>query len=276
MTENVGALVRHWRQRRRLSQQAVSDRCGVSTRHLSCVETGRARPSRRLLTLLGDTLDVPLRDQRRLWTAAGYAPRVTEQPLDAPAMRHLHGAIRAILDGHEPFPALVIDNVWNLVDANDSAYRWFTGTVDPQALEPPVNVLRLALAPGGLAGRIVNLDEVRGHLLTRLRHELDLSDDPRLAALLAEVEAFPPRPGGPATDETRDPVGPDPADGSPLAGLVMTVRLRTGDGPVLTFFTTTTVFGTPRDVTVAELAIEAFYPADEVTRDHLLGRRTHP
>jgi transcriptional regulator with XRE-family HTH domain len=245
---DVGALVRHWRQRRRLSQQALSDRCGVSTRHLSCIETGKAQPSPTMIGQLGEALDVPLREQRRLFTAAGFVPDTSELPLDSPALAQVNEALELILAGHEPYPALVIDGGWDLVAANDAAYRLLSD-VPPDLLEPPVNVVRLSLDPRGLAPRILNLPEWQAGIMARIRHEHDASGDARLAALLAE---FPP---------PERVVRPE---------IVLTVRLRAGED-VLSFLTTTTVFGTPRDVTVAELAIEALYPADAATRDRLVA-----
>lgn len=216
---DVGSLVRHWRQRRRLSQQALSDQCGVSTRHLSYIETGKARPSPTMVGQLSEALAVPLRERRRLFTAAGF------------------------LAGHEPYPALVIDGGWDLVTANEAAYR-LLADVPPALLEPPVNVVRLSLDPRGLAPRIANLDEWRAAIMSRIRHEHDTTGDPRLAALMADFPVPQPH---------------------PTPGIVLTLRLRVGD-EVLSFLTTTTVFGTPGDVTVAELAIEALYPADAATR----------
>lgn len=240
---DVGALVRHWRQRRRLSQQALSDRCGVSTRHLSFIETGKAAPSPAMVGQLSEALAVPLRERRRLFTAAGFVPDASELPLGSPGLAEVNEALELILAGHEPYPALVIDGGWDLVAANDAAYA-LLADVPADLLEPPVNVVRLSLDPRGLAPRIVNLAEWQRAITARVRHEHDLSADPRLAALLAEL--------------------PDPGPQASPA-IVLTLRLRSGD-EVLSFVTTTTVFGTPGDVTVAELAIEALYPADAATR----------
>ena len=242
----VGTLVRHWRQRRRLSQQDLSDRCGVSTRHLSYIETGKSRPSPTMVGQLSEALAVPLRERRRLFTAAGFVPDASELPLDSPGLAQVNDALEQILAGHDPYPALVIDGGWDLVTANEAAYR-LLADVPADLLEPPVNVIRLSLDPRGLAARIVNLDQWQGAILARVRHEHDLSGDPRLATLLADF--------------------PDPTPHAP-PGIVLTLRLRAGD-TVLSFLTTTTVFGTPGDVTVAELAIEALYPADAATRDQL-------
>lgn len=247
--EAVGDMVRRWRRHRRLSQQSLSERTGVSTRHLSCIETGKAQPSPAMIEQLGEALGVPLRQRRRMFTAAGFAPAITELPLTSPALRQVNEALELILAGHEPYPALVIDGGWDLVAANDAAYRLLAG-IPADLLEPPVNVVRLTLDPRGLAPRIVNLEEWRAGILDRIRHEYDVSGDARLAALLA--------------DHGAPPISSTPPD------IVLTVRVSMGDR-VLSFLTTTTVFGTPGDVTVAELAIEALYPADQETRDQLAG-----
>ncbi len=243
---DVGALVRHWRQRRRLSQQALSDQCGVSTRHLSYIETGKAQPSPTMIGQLSAALAVPLREQRRLFTAAGFVPHASELSLDSPALAQVNEALELILAGHEPYPALVIDGGWDLVAANEAAYR-LLADLPADLLEPPVNVVRLSLDPRGLAARIVNREEWQAAIMARIRHEHDTSGDPRLAALMADFPVVTP------------PGAPD---------IVLTLQLWAGE-QVLSFLTTTTVFGTPGDVTVAELAIEALYPADAATRDQL-------
>lgn len=252
MTEAVGTMVRDWRQRRRLSQQALSERTGVSTRHLSYIETGRAAPSRDMVGRLGEALQIPLRAQRNLYTAAGFAPTASQLDLKAPALRHVNSAIEAILTGHEPYPALVIDGGWDLVAANDAAYALLAG-LPPELLEPPVNVVRLTLQPGGLRGRIANFAGWAQGITHRIRHEYEATADERLGRLLSEITALVP----PASRQQA--VEPD---------IVLTLRLRAGDD-LLSFFTTTTVFGTPYDVTVADLAIEALYPADDATRQYL-------
>lgn len=247
-TDHVGTLLREWRRRRRLSQQAVSEICDISTRHLSHVETGKARPSAAMIGRLGSALEVPLRTQRRMFTAAGFVPPVSELGLDSPALAQVNDALELILAGYEPYPALVIDGGWDLVTANAAAYRLLDG-VPADLLEPPVNIVRLSLDPRGLAPRIVNLDSWRAGILGRIRHEHDLTGDPRLAALLAE------HPGGSGAGG-RATAAPD---------IVLTIRVRLGEQE-LVFLTATTVFGTPADVTVAELAIEALLPADGATR----------
>lgn len=250
-----GALLRGWRRRRNLSQLELAHRAGVSTRHVSFIETGRSRPTSGMVLRLCDQLGVPLRDQNRLLLACGFAPAHPEHALADPPMAEVADAIEAILTAHLPFPALVVDPGWDLVAANDAVYALLDG-VALRLLEPPVNVIRLTLDPDGLAPRIVNLDEWRSHLLARLRHEYDATGDPRPRALLDELD--------PPDDRHR------PAAHHRSPGLVVPLRLRAG-GTELSLLSTTTVFGTPREVTLSELAIEAFYPADAATRRLLTG-----
>lgn len=253
MTDQPGLLLREWRRRRHLSQLDLAHRAGVSSRHLSFIETGRSRPTPAMILRLCDHLAVPLREQNRCLLAAGFAPAHPEHDLDAPPMAEVAGAIEAILTAHLPFPALVVDTGWDLVSANDAVYALLDG-VAPHLLEPPANVVRLTLDPAGLAPRIANLAEWRAHLLARLRREHDTDGDRRLAALLDELDdgQYDVEPGSTA--------------------ILVPLRLRGTDGrPELSLLSTTTVFGTPREVTVSELAIEAFYPADAVTRAALAG-----
>ena len=246
MTAHAGVLLRDWRRRRNLSQLDLANRAGVSSRHLSFVETGRSRPTSQMILRLCDHLAVPLREQNQLLLAGGFAPAHPEHRLGDPSMAQVAAAVEAILTAHLPFPALVVDAGWDLVSANDAVYALLDG-VAPELLEPPVNVIRLSVHPDGLAPRIRNLPEWHAHLLARLRHEHDATGDPRTGELVAELAA-----GAPAY------VDPSP-------GLVVPLRLQVGEAE-LSFLSTTTVFGTPREVTVSELAIEAFYPADEATR----------
>ncbi|MEP6814554.1 MAG: helix-turn-helix transcriptional regulator [Marmoricola sp.] len=246
-THQAGPLLREWRRRRNVSQLELAHGAGVSARHVSFIETGRAHPTSTMLIRLGERLDLPLREQNRLLLAGGFAPTHPEHALDSPPMAAVHRAIDAILTGHLPFPALVIDRGWDLVAANDALYAAI-GPVPDRLLEPPVNVIRLTLDPEGLAPRIVNLAEWREHLRVRLERDYAASGDDRLREL---VEL--------ASD------GPAPAV-SDAGGLVVPLRLRAGDGSELSLISTTTVFGTPREVTLSELAIEAFYPADDATR----------
>lgn len=244
-----GDLIRAWRQRRHLSQLELASEIGVSTRHVSFVETGRARPSRRMVLRLAEHLDVPLRDRNQLLLAAGFAPVYPESSLHSPQMLAVREALRQVLTAHEPFPAVVVDRWWHLVEANRPLLT-LAGAAAEHLLAPPVNVLRLSLHPDGLAPQIANLGEWRGHLLARLRRQVALTGDDVLTDLLAELETYP-------CDQ--------PVDESHEQGQVaIRLRLRTPDGE-LALISTVATFGTPLDVTVAELVIEAFYPADEAT-----------
>ena len=244
-----GAQLREWRQRRRLSQLDLAGDADVSTRHLSFVETGRAMPSREMVLRLADRLDVPLRERNRLLTAAGFAPMYAERRLDDPALKAAREAVELVLKGHEPYPALAVDRHWSLVSYNRAVLPLLEG-VAPVLVEAPINVLRLSLHPQGLAPRIVNLAQWRGHLLDRLRQQVSISADPVLAALADELRAYP------APD--------DASHASGEAGVVVPLVLRTPAG-VLSFISTTTVFGTPVDITLSELALETFFPADAAT-----------
>jgi transcriptional regulator with XRE-family HTH domain len=251
MTQPAGTLLRSWRRRRNRTQLDLAHRAGVSPRHVSFIETGRSRPTSEMILRLCDDLAVPLREQNRILLAGGFAPAHPEHALADRSMREVNAAIEATLAAQMPYPALVIDQGWDLVAANDAVYALIEG-VAPRLLEPPVNVMRLSLDPDGLAPRIRNLDEWRAHLIGRLRREYEASADPRLAELLA---------GWPQ---------PPPAKRS-SSDLVVPFRLRVGDDD-LSFISLTTVFGTAREVTLSELAIEAFYPADEATRSRLARR----
>ena len=254
----VGDLLRDWRQRRRLSQLDLSLEAEISTRHLSFLETGRSAPSRDMVLRLAERLEVPLRERNRLLTAAGYAPVFPERPLSDPALRGAREAIDLVLKGHEPYPALAIDRHWTLVAANGAVAPLLAGAA-AALLSPPVNVLRLSLHPEGLAPRIVNVEEWRAHLLARLRHQVDIAADPVLAELLVELSAYPAPKGEGRTKAA--------AQGD-YAGVVVPLQLAT-DAGILAFFSTTTIFGTPVDVTLSELAIEAFFPADPATAETL-------
>ena len=248
----VGDLLREWRRRRRRSQMDLALDAGISTRHLSFVETGRSRPSADMVLRLADELGVPLRDRNDLLLAAGYAPVYRRRALDDPEMEPIRAALQVVLDGHAPNPAIAVDQGWNLVAAND-ALAALTAGVAPELLEPPANVLRVALHPDGLAPRIANLAEWRAHLLERLRRQVGLSADPELAALLEELEALPADADG----------EPPPAD--PGQALVVPLRMYDGEGGELAFVSTITTFGTALDLTAAELSVESFFPADAAT-----------
>ena len=247
----VGGMLRDWRQRRRLSQLDLALDAGISSRHLSFVETGRSRPSPEMVLTLAQRLEVPLRERNQLLLAAGYAPRYQERSLDEPELRPIRDAVGRLLSSHEPYPALAVDTGWNLVASNAALDLLLEGVPD-ELLVPPVNCMRLALHPDGLAPRILNLGEWRAHLLARLRREVALRRDPRLDALLAEVEGYPGDNGAISTG----------------AEIMVTLRLRSSVGN-LAFFSTVTTFGRPVDITVAELSVEAFFPADEATAEAL-------
>jgi transcriptional regulator with XRE-family HTH domain len=247
----VGDLLREWRQRRRLSQLELASEASVSARHLSFLETGRSLPSREMLLLLARRLEVPLRERNTLLVAAGFAPIFRERSLDDPALAPAREAVRRVLEGHEPSPALAVDRHWRLVAANRAVAPLLEGLA-PALLQPPLNVLRLSLHPEGLAPRILNLSQWREHLLTRLRHQVEASADLTLASLLQELEALPV------------PASEAPVAHAEMGGFVVPLRLRVGEH-TLTFLSTTTLFGTPMDVTLAELAIESFFPADAGT-----------
>jgi transcriptional regulator with XRE-family HTH domain len=252
----VGALLREWRERRRLSQLDLSCDAGISTRHLSFLETGRAQPSREMLLHLAEELKVPLRARNALLLAAGFAPAYAERSLDDPALQGVRRTIERVLEAHEPFPALVVDRGWRMLAANRAIAPLLVG-VAPELLEPPVNVLRVSLHPNGLGPRIANFGEWRGHILERLRSQVEATADPELKVLMDELAGYPP-----------------PAKSAPYAvedygGVAVPMQLRTEALGLLSFFSTTTVFGTPLDITLSELALETFLPADAATAEAL-------
>ncbi|MCY1278564.1 MmyB-like transcription regulator ligand binding domain protein [compost metagenome] len=240
----VGSLLRQWRQRRRLSQLDLACEAEISTRHLSFVETGRAQPSREMLLHLAERLQIPLRERNLLLIAGGFAPAYAERRLDDPALDAARAAIDQLLAAHEPNPALAIDRHWQLLAANRCVAPLLAGLPE-ELLRPPLNVLRLSLHPQGLAPRIRNLGQWRAHLLARLQRDLEVSADPLLAELLGELSGYP-APAEPATAAN---------------GVLVPLQLDTPWG-VLSLVSTTTVFGTAVDVTLAELALETFFPAD--------------
>jgi transcriptional regulator with XRE-family HTH domain len=254
----ISDLLREWRQRRRMSQLDLACEAEISTRHLSFLETGRAQPSRDMLLHLAERLDVPLRERNALLHAAGYAPVFPERALGDPALRAARKAIDLVLAGHEPYPALAIDRHWSLIASNTAVAPLLAG-VDAALLQPPVNVLRLSLHPDGLAPRIANLPEWRIHLLDRLRRQIDATADPVLIALMRELNAYPVpgsgEPGKPATENE-------------YAAIAVPFQLITENG-TLSFISTTTIFGTPVDITLSELALESFFPANAATAEAL-------
>jgi transcriptional regulator with XRE-family HTH domain len=256
----VGELLREWRTRRRRSQMDLALDVGVSTRHLSFVETGRSRPSPELVLALAEHLDVPLRERNTLLLAAGYAPRYSESSLDAPTMRHVRASLQRMLDAHDPYPGVVIDRRWDVVLANRSATALTIG-VAPELLGPPLNVYRVCLHPDGLAARTINFPEWAAYLLGQLRRTIVLTGDAHLEALEREVHSYPNVARLAST--APPPVWDDPP-------LLVPIQLDAGDDE-LALFTTLTTFGTPRDVTLDELAVELFFPADDRTAAILRG-----
>ncbi|MCZ4549849.1 transcriptional regulator [Williamsia sp. 1138] len=249
-----GDLLRDWRTTRRVPQLELASAADVSARHLSFLETGRSAPSRTMVLKLADHLDVPLRERNQLLLAAGFAPSYGESPLDGERMTMVRSAIRQVLTATEPFPALAIDRHWNLVDAN-AAVAAFTHDAPEDLLAAPFNVLKFSLDPRGLGGRIINLGQWRTHLFERLDRQIRVTGDPALTSLLAELKAFP----APEVEEEDAVISGDVA---------VYMRLR-ADDQELSFFSTVTTFGTPLDVTVDELSVESFYPADDKTAEYL-------
>ncbi|WP_406278587.1 helix-turn-helix transcriptional regulator [Nocardia sp. NBC_00881] len=247
----VGEQLREWRRRRGLSQLELSLRAGTSARHVSFVETGRTVPSPPMLERLAEQLHIPLRDRNQLLVAAGHAPAYRHTPLNDPDLANARAAVRRVLSGHEPYPALAVDRRWNLLFANAAA-RIFLDGVDPALREPRVNLMRIGLHPKGFAARLDNLDQVRAFLLPRLARQAAQNGDPELGALYDELSAYAPT----------EPVRLDRAD------IALTIRIRHGDAQ-LCFFNTITIFGAAFDVTLDEIAVEAYFPADRSTSDYL-------
>ncbi len=241
-----------------MSQLDLACEADISTRHLSFLETGRSLPSREMVLHLAERLDVPLRERNVLLVAAGYAPVFPERPLSDPALQAARSAVDLVLEGHEPYPALAVDRHWTLVASNNAVMRLLAGTASA-LLRPPVNVLRLSLHPEGLAPRIANLQEWRTHLLARLRRQIEVSADPILVELMNELRSYPA--AGAAGVGT-------PTTHQDYAGVIVPLRLVTNGG-ILSFFSTTAVFGTPVDITLSELALESFFPADAATVETL-------
>jgi transcriptional regulator with XRE-family HTH domain len=241
----VGELLRQWRQRRGLSQLDLAIAADVSARHVSLVETGKSRPSAEMILRLADQLHVPLRDRNRLLVAAGFAPRYAERPLDDGALSAARDAVRRVLRAHEPYPALVFDRRWNIVMTN-RATSPFLARVDPDLLRPPVNLVRLGLDPRGFARMVVNLDDVRAVFRARISRQLATAPDPALTAIYEELLT-------PGSDDAQD----QRIDADVVIPMILRV-----DGHELRLFSTITTFGTPMDITLDEIAIESYYPAD--------------
>jgi transcriptional regulator with XRE-family HTH domain len=255
-TPALGIQLRTWRQRRHLSQQALADCADISTRHLSFLETGRAAPSRAMVVRLADRLSVPLRERNPMLEAAGYAPLYRRSALDAPEMQAARRSLDVLLRSHMPNPCLVFDRCYNVLAANPAVNVMLHG-VQPELLAPPINVVKLSLHPRGVAPLIVNFRQWREHILTRLERQTELTGDADLASLLAEVSGYPAPES--AAHEDLEPEHP---------GVLLPLRFRTPGG-VLTFISTVTVFGTPHEITLQELAIESFFPADDLTAAEL-------
>jgi transcriptional regulator with XRE-family HTH domain len=245
--QSLGGLLREWRRRRRMSQLDLACDAHISVKHLSFLETGRSRPSRQMLLHLASCLDIPLRDRNEMLLAAGFTAVFRERSFREPALDLIHRNVEVVLAAHEPNPALAMDRHWTMLAANRAVAHLVAGA-EPMLLRPPVNVLRLLLHPGGLASRVVNLVQWRSHVIARLRRQIDATGDVALMDMLEELRDYPNPRGSPAPDE--------------CAGTLATpFRLATIDG-VLSFFCTTTLFAAPVDITVSELMIEAFLPAD--------------
>jgi transcriptional regulator with XRE-family HTH domain len=254
IVHTVGELLRQWRHRRGLSQLDLAIAADVSARHVSLVETGKSQPSPDMILRLADQLHVPLRDRNQLLLAGGYAPRYHERPLDDNALTAAHDAIRRVLRAHEPYPAIVFDRRWNIVMTN-RAFEPFLARVSPDLLRPPVNLIRLGLDPRGLAQLVVNRADVRAVFRSRISRQLATDPDPELTALYEELLA--PEPGDP----------PHPRAGTDVV-IPMVLRV---DGRELRLFSTFTTFGTPMDITIDEIAIESYYPADAESAAYFTG-----
>jgi transcriptional regulator with XRE-family HTH domain len=250
---SFGDHLRTWRQQRHLSQLELADEADISTRHVSFMETGRTNPSRDMVLRLCERLAVPLRERNALLVAAGYAPMYRERALDDPALAAARQAVELVLKGHEPCPAIALDRCWNVVATNRAAHALLSAHISPELLAPPINVFRLSLHPQGLAPRIANLAQWRAHLFERLRQQIQATADPALIALQEELLQYPA-----------------PEEPSPLVlagemlGVVMPFCFESVHG-MLSLISTTTIFGTPVDVTLQELAVESFFPADDFT-----------
>ncbi|MGW7367086.1 helix-turn-helix domain-containing protein [Streptomyces sp. NPDC054841] len=255
----VGPLLRGWRERRRLSQLELALRADSSARHISFIETGRSRPSEEMILRLAEHLDVPVRDRNALLLAAGYAPRYAQTPLDDPSLESLRAGMERLLHGYEPYPALVVDGTYTVVAANRGIAMLLEGVAE-HLLTPPLNAMRITLHPEGFAPRIRNLREWRGHLLAQMERQIALARSETLRELYEEVAAYPVPETGGGPDDREDPV--------PYPYFALPLQIE-HEGQVLSFVSSISTFNTPMDVTVAELAIETFLPADPATVKYL-------
>lgn len=254
--QSFGDQLRLWRQRRHLSQQALADRADLSARHLSFIETGRSTPSREMVLRLAERLSVPLRERNPMLEAAGYAPMYRRSPLDAPEMQAARRSLDIVLRSPLPNPALAFDRFYNVVAANQAVGALLQGA-QPDLLANPINVIKVSLHPRGMASRIANFPQWRRHIVSRLQQQLELTGDACLESLLEEVVGYPLPEGAAEQDLEHEHLG-----------VLLPLKLRTATG-VLSFISTVTVFGTPHDITLQELAIESFFPADEYTASEL-------
>jgi transcriptional regulator with XRE-family HTH domain len=274
--EPVGGLLREWRRRRRMSQLDLACDADISTKHLSFLETGRSRPSRDMLQHLAECLDIPLRVRNAMLAAAGFEPGFQQRDFHDPALAFARSDVEMVLAANDPNPAMALDRHWLILSANKAVAHLVAGA-EPMLLRPPVNLLRLCLHPAGLASRILNLAEWRAHIIARLRRQIDASGDTGLMDLLEEIRDYPRPPGSGlplSSQSASSTLGPGPRNAllqgavDELHGIATPFQLVTIDG-TLSFFSTTTRFGMPADVTLSELTIEAFLPADEQTGEIL-------
>ncbi|CAM5428499.1 helix-turn-helix domain-containing protein [Streptomyces chartreusis] len=254
--QGVGPLLRAWREQRRVSQLELALRADSSARHISFIETGRSRPSEEMVLRLAEHLEVPVRERNALLLAAGHAPHYPETPLDDPALDALRAGMEQLIQGYEPYPALVVDAMYNVQAANRGILMLLDG-IPEHLLRPPLNAMRLTLHPDGLAPRIRNLREWRGHLLAQMARQIALHRSEPLRELYEEVAAYP---------VPEDAPGAEPDEHVPYFALPMQIE---HEGRVLSFISSISTFNTPMDVTVAELAIETLLPADPATVKYL-------
>ena len=260
----VGSLLRQWRERRRVTQLELALDAGISARHLSFVETGRSKPGREMLLRVLERLKVPFREQNRILLAAGHAPAYPERSLDNPDLAPVREALDVILSGHEPYPAVAVDRVWNLVAANSAMFALTDAVnIDPELLGPPLNIMRVGLHPRGLGSLFVNLGDWHAHWLKRLERQLAATGDEQLASLIEEIAGYP------VPEPTHDPQAEVGA-----AEMLGPVRVRTPGGGELSFFGMFAGFDTPFEVTTSELAIELLFPADRTTAERLCAGRS--